>query len=390
MEHRQKILAIFYDLTNAFGTVCVPILLRKFELNGVRGVALDWLRSSLTGRTQVVKMTQRVGKWERTVFSSEVSVVRGTPQGGVLSPSLFVGGVCDMLLYVLIGFTVNYADDTSSLLSAPTNEELYQNARLSAEMLQEFCEANFLTLNASKSVLVQFRGQKQNVSPQIDLAGQLIQCADHAKFLGLHVRQDCKWDDHAQYVSGRLHTTVTMLNGLKGNVDEKSLLNVYYAHANSIMSYGIVIWGASDGALRTVFVAQKRLIRALAGERYWKGLTPLCSARPLFERYNLLPVFSIYLFEACKFVKKYPAYFKKTRDVHGHGTRRAPELYIAPQKLLISQQNPFSSAAMLYNALPVSLRHEPRYEKFVVALNEFLHLKKFYDSVAFLEFIKNL
>ncbi|CAB3385524.1 Hypothetical predicted protein [Cloeon dipterum] len=33
------------------------------------------------------------------------------------------------------------------------------------------------------------------------------------------------------------------------------------------MSYGIVIWGASDGALRTVFVAQKRLIRALAGER---------------------------------------------------------------------------------------------------------------------------
>ncbi|CAB3387626.1 Hypothetical predicted protein [Cloeon dipterum] len=76
MEHRQKILAIFYDLTNAFGTMCVPILLRKFEMNGVRGVALDWLRSSLTGRTQVVKVMQRVGKWERTVYPSEVSVVR--------------------------------------------------------------------------------------------------------------------------------------------------------------------------------------------------------------------------------------------------------------------------------------------------------------------------
>ncbi|CAB3382617.1 Hypothetical predicted protein [Cloeon dipterum] len=266
MEHRQKILAIFYDLTNAFGTVCVPILLRKFEMNGVRGVALDWLRSSLTGRTQVVKMTLRVGKWERTVYSSEVSVVRGTPQGGVLSPSLFVGGVCDMLLYVLIGFTVNYADDTSSLISAADNEQLYHNARLSADMLQHFCEANFLVLNASKSVLVQFRGRKQNEYPQINLAGQIIPCAEQAKFLGLHVRQDCKWDDHAQYVSGRLHTTVTMLNGLKGNVDEKSLINVYYAHANSIMSYGIVIWGASDGALRTVFVAQKRLIRSLAGE----------------------------------------------------------------------------------------------------------------------------
>ncbi|CAB3387688.1 Hypothetical predicted protein [Cloeon dipterum] len=135
-------------------------------------------------------MTQRVGKWERTVYSSEVSVVRGTPQGGVLSPSLLVGGVCDMLLYVLIGFTVNYADDTSSLISAADYEQLYQNARLSADMLQHFCEANFLVLNASKSVLVQFRGRKQNEYPQINLAGQIIPCAEQAKFLGLHVRQD--------------------------------------------------------------------------------------------------------------------------------------------------------------------------------------------------------
>ena len=67
-----------------------------------------------------------------------------------------------------------------------------------------------------------------------------------------------------------------------------------------------------------------------------------------------------------------------------------PELYIAPQKLMISQQNPFSSAANLYNALPVSLRLEPRYDKFVSALKEFLYLKKFYDSGEFLAFVKNL
>ncbi|CAB3374456.1 Hypothetical predicted protein [Cloeon dipterum] len=176
-----------------------------------------------------------------------------------LSLSLLHDNICSTFHYCKIS-----AKQTGG---AVTTNQLYQNARLSADMLQHFCEANFLVLNASKSVLVQFRGRKQNEYPQINLAGQIIPCAEQAKFLGLHVRQDCKWDDHAQYVSGRLHTTVTMLNGLKGNVDEKSLINVYYAHANSIMSYGIVIWGASDGALRTVFVAQKRLIRALAGER---------------------------------------------------------------------------------------------------------------------------
>ncbi|CAB3386275.1 Hypothetical predicted protein [Cloeon dipterum] len=247
MEHRQKILAIFYDLTNAFGTVCVPILLRKLEMNGMRGVVLDWLRSLLTGRTQVVKMTQRVGKWERrTVYSSEVSVVRGTPQGGVLSPSLFVGGVCDMLLYVLIGFTVNYADDTSSLISAADNEQLYHNARLSADMLQHFSEANFLVLNASKSVLAQFRGRKQNEYPQINLAGQIIPCAEQAKFLGLHVRQDCKWDDHTQalkkenefdaprdVIKEKPSVTIRRLEGFGDTEpDFKKLVNAVWAKIN--------------------------------------------------------------------------------------------------------------------------------------------------------------
>jgi hypothetical protein len=47
---------ILTDLSNAFGTVCTSILLRKFQLLGVRGVALDWLKSALTGRSQCVKL----------------------------------------------------------------------------------------------------------------------------------------------------------------------------------------------------------------------------------------------------------------------------------------------------------------------------------------------
>jgi hypothetical protein len=39
----------FYDLTNAFETVHIPLVLQKFERCGVRGVALDWLESALSG-----------------------------------------------------------------------------------------------------------------------------------------------------------------------------------------------------------------------------------------------------------------------------------------------------------------------------------------------------
>jgi len=81
---------------------------------------------------------------------------------------------------------------------------------------------------------------------------------------------------------------------------------IYYAYAYSIMQYAIVIWGASSHALGEVFTAQKRLIRALAGERYWPGPVPVYSARPLFVRFNLLPVFFILLLKSCKFVRKFP------------------------------------------------------------------------------------
>jgi hypothetical protein len=53
MEGRSKVLGIFYDLTNAFGSVCVPLILQKFEHLGVRGIPLQWLRSSRLTLTEL-------------------------------------------------------------------------------------------------------------------------------------------------------------------------------------------------------------------------------------------------------------------------------------------------------------------------------------------------
>jgi hypothetical protein len=72
-----------------------------------------------------------------------------------------------------------------------------------------------------------------------------------------------------------------MISSLMKRLDQKYLLMVYYAY--SYMQYGINFWGCSAAVMKAVFVAQKRLIRALAGERYWPADSSLCSARPLFD-----------------------------------------------------------------------------------------------------------
>jgi hypothetical protein len=108
-----------------------------------------------------------------------VSFSRGTPQGGIISPFIFDVGIYDMALYILFGVLINYADDSTLLLSARTTEILFANARLSADSMLNYCNLNFLSLNSSKSVLLQFRNPNaapSDVSPYAPVSGKTVAC----------------------------------------------------------------------------------------------------------------------------------------------------------------------------------------------------------------------
>jgi hypothetical protein len=72
--------------------------------------------------------------------------------------------------------------------------------------------------------------------------------------------------------------------------------------------YSIVIWGGSPDLVR-VFLAQKRVVSALVGARfYWNPDEPN-SCRALFKKLDILTVLSINIVECVKFVKNYPDKF---------------------------------------------------------------------------------
>ncbi|CAG9099873.1 unnamed protein product [Plutella xylostella] len=201
LDKQFKCYGIFLDLSKAFDTVSVPILMTKLEQIGIRGITLQLFCDYLTDRSQCVKIDSYVSKNEPLSY--------GVPQGSILGPTLFLVYINDLCTLKMPNTEIfTYADDTALLIYDVDWESAKLRAESSLRVVMEWLSSNLLTLNLSKTQYLCFNISnrvKQNSGLRIKAhycsTSTNCQCptidkTDSIRYLGVILDDKLNWGSH--------------------------------------------------------------------------------------------------------------------------------------------------------------------------------------------------
>ncbi|CAH1247347.1 NPC1 [Branchiostoma lanceolatum] len=235
-RRHAAVLALFADMSKAFDRVNHSILLQRVNDVVTNPRMVAWIQNYLQGRTQRVVANGKVSEWR--VLTS------GVPQGGVLSPYLFLLFMSTRDVVYSDTLDVGYADDVGLSRSISLGKDRVDN-RMSEEALQldSWAECNDMLLNGKKSqsLLICF-SRNIPLLPSLSLGGEPVPFSRVAKGLGFIF--DCKlsWHDHVQSLVSKASSRLHYLRLLtKQGMCVADLVQIYLSLIRSVLEYGHVL-----------------------------------------------------------------------------------------------------------------------------------------------------
>ena len=248
LDKKDHVHMAVLDFSKAFDVVPHKRLLKKMRHYGVAGKTLAWVQEFLSGRTQsvVVDGVRSHGRADDKDTATDGDHVKsGVPQGTVLGPLCFLMFINDLPEVTSPGTAVRlFADDCLLYRSVKDQDD--------AAILQKDLDAVYdwgikwgMRFNVSKcNMLMVARARTPGVSHVrfYSMNGEPIRPVQEAKYLGVTLAHDLRWDSHIRGVEAKAARTLGFLKrNLKGAPFHLRAL-AYTSMVQSTMDYAAAIW----------------------------------------------------------------------------------------------------------------------------------------------------
>ena len=255
------------DVESAFDSVWHDGILYRLIENETPSWIVKWTDSFLTDR--------KVKVLYKNAISEEFSPKAGVPQGGVLSPLLFIIYVQRPNAYP--STALQFADDLEVSNASRRPKMCTRSLQKSLDNLSDWCDKWKIMLNPSKTVFMMISRQRLKKEPTISLKNQRIKRSKQAEFLGLNISDDMRWKKHVDSLIPRLEKRVGMLSYLKAKqVCSTTLKYLYKSYIRPIFLYGIPAWAnLSTKCIKRIQRVQNRAIRICYNLPIWTSTAEL-------------------------------------------------------------------------------------------------------------------
>lgn len=225
--------AIYFDFAKAFDTVPHRRLIGKLRSYGISGNILQWIKSFLEDRTQIVKVNG--------CKSHPASVLSGIPQGSVLGPILFIIYIND-LPDVVHAESYMFADDTKIIKTIKSREDA-KSLQSDIKALELWSNRWLLRFHPDKCHVLTI-GKLENIiyANRYSLNDHELEHVFEEKDLGVIIDSELKFEEHIADKVKKANSLVGIIRRSFSYLDGELFKTLFTSFVRPHLEYNQAVW----------------------------------------------------------------------------------------------------------------------------------------------------